>query len=229
MASESSAAIADVTFVIPQHGCSELTIACVRSLRRHETARRPVIVIDDGSSQGERAALRESLPDVSLHEQPHRGVTAAWNAGLRRVQTAFVVLLNNDTVTQGPWVEALVRPLRTGRARMTGAAWRTERGVPPETLIRLSTATFLEGWCLAAPVSVLLDAGGFDESLQIYFSDTDLQARIVHRYGADCRATVDEVRRALRHRGHASTRLLPERRKIWEADRARFTSKWRGD
>jgi hypothetical protein len=37
---------------------------------------------------------------------------------------------------------------------------------------------------------------------------------------------VDGVQDSLRHCGHASTRLLPERRAIWAEDRRRFLRKW---
>jgi GT2 family glycosyltransferase len=160
-------------------------------------------------------------------EQPHQGVTRAWNAGAAQVRTSFVVFLNNDVLTSGPWVDALLAPLRRGSRKLSGVAWRDERALPPEFAAALPMTRFVTGWCCAIPVAGFQEIGGFDESFRLYFSDTDLQTRLMIAFGRECLTVVDEVRDALRHRGHASTRQLPQRRAIWTADRDRFIAKWK--
>lgn len=219
----------DATIVIPQYGQAELTIACLRSLRQRESRAWPVLVVDDGSPDHAAASVRDVLPDVTVIEQPHQGVTRAWNLGTAQVGTPFVVFLNNDTLTTAPWVDCLLAPLRNETARLCGVAWRAERALPPEVAAALPTLRFVEGWCCALSVARLRELGGFDESFHMYFSDTDLQVRLAHRFGRGSLTVVDEVQDALRHRGHASTRMLPQRRAIWTEDRRRFVEKWRGE
>jgi GT2 family glycosyltransferase len=162
------------------------------------------------------------LPDVTIIEQSHAGVTRAWNAGAARVSTPFVIFLNNDTHSLASWVDGLLAPLRNESAILSGVVWRDELAVPRG----LPTRRFVAGWCCAIAIASLREIGGFDESLRLYFSDTDLQARLVCAYGTRSLAVVDDIRNALQHCGHASTRLLPDRREIWAEDRRRFLTKW---
>jgi GT2 family glycosyltransferase len=173
------------TIVIPQHGEAELTIACVRSLRRWESENWPIVIVDDGSGPADRERIERELPETLLQQQSHLGVTAAWNAGWRWVSTPYVIFLNNDVVARAGWVASLLQPLINGDVLACGTTWRTERGLPADVLARLPSTRFVEGWCFAASVAVLERLGGFDESLRLYFSDTDLQSRLMRVYGVD--------------------------------------------
>lgn len=217
----------DATIVIPQHDESELTLATVHALRRWESRCWPIMVVDDGSS-AEAAVELEQLPDdVQLQRQPHRGVTAAWNLGLEHVTTPIVVLLNNDVLIDGAWVERLIEPLRCGTAAISGVELRRERAVHKSVLRRVGRSEFVAGWCWAFRAENARAIGGFDPTLWLYFSDTDLQARLLAKFqSSEEIAVVGDL--PLRHIGHSSTRLLPGRSAQWRADRARFIAKWMG-
>src|SRR5687767_474391 len=124
----------DVSIIVAQHNRQELTRGCLNSLAAHETAVWRAIVVDDGSSEP------SSVDDASLAgrmqwiAQPHRGVTAAWNAGARAADDGWLIFLNNDVACSGAWIERLLRPLRRGRAVMTGPACRDEHAVPEDVL-----------------------------------------------------------------------------------------------
>jgi GT2 family glycosyltransferase len=228
LAGEREAHGADATIVIPQHDRSELTLAVVRPLRRWEPRCWPILVVDDGSS-AEAAAELEQLPaDVQLLRQPHRGVTAAWNLGLEHVTTPIVVLLNNDVLIDGAWVEQLIGPVRCGTAAVSGVELRRERAVPASVLQRVGRSDFVAGWCWAFRMEDARSIGGFDPTLWLYFSDTDLQVRLLAnaRSSANIALVGDSP---VRHIGHRSTRLLPGRGAKWHSDRARFIAKWRGE
>jgi GT2 family glycosyltransferase len=135
------------------------------------------------------------------------------------------VLLNNDVEMAGAWVDTLLAPLRRQAATISGVEMRAERAVPPDVLARVGRCEFVAGWCWAFRRDEALEVGGFDESLRLYFSDTDLQARLLKSAGAGSEPAIVSGL-LLRHLGHRSTRMLPERRVIWEQDRRRFIQKW---
>lgn len=218
---------AHTTIVIPQHGRSELTRACVASLRRTEPDAGPILIVDDGSPGHESPdAIAADFDGVVVCRRPHRGVTAAWNGALRTIGSRFVVFLNNDVVAEGPFLRRLIGPLESGAASMTGPALRTEGNLPEPLLRALPTRTFLQGWCLAAESGLLRAVGGFDESLRLYWSDTDLQLRLFQRRGRPSRPIVCVPGLPLRHLGHRTTRHVADRRRIWSQDRAAFVRKW---
>ena len=73
-----------------------------------------VIVLDNGSSDGSAAYLRERWPHVRVVALPENvGVAAALNRGLETVETELVALLNNDIELEPRWLEQLVAAART--------------------------------------------------------------------------------------------------------------------
>jgi len=215
----------DVTIVIPQHGRVGLSIAAIRALRSIEPVAWPIVVVDDGSPPPAAELVAQCCPEIRLLLQPHRGVTAAWNHALQAVTTPLVILLNNDVKIREPWVDRLLQPLRAGAAPLSGVELRPERALPPHVLAQLGRAEFVAGWCWAFLAEDARAIGGFDESLRMYFSDTDLQARLLRLRPNECEPAII-ARLSIRHSGHASTRLLSNRRDLWERDRARFIAKW---
>jgi len=220
----------DTTIIIPQRGHADLTRQCLASLREHDRAAWPVVVVDDGSPQVAAELDMEEFSPGRLILQPQRGVSVAWNRGAAGAQTRFLVFLNNDTVSTGRWVERMVRPLRQRECVMTGVATRVERALPDSLLDRMAMRSFLAGWSFAISSSVFCELGGFDESLRVYWSDTDLQLRVAAEAGRDCREVLREVAGLpLVHLGHRTAhdgRQLPRQREQWCKDRQVFVAKW---
>jgi len=219
---------AAATVIVPQHGRSDLTLACVRSFREAHGDGAPIIMIDDGSDSGEIEKLAAAAPpNVQLMRLERCGVTAAWNAGANATTSEFLVFLNNDVATTGPWLVELIAPLRSEGTVICGVERRMEQALPEAILRRLPTREFAAGWCFAVRRDDFDAVGGFEPSLRLYFSDTDLQARLLARVGRGREAIAVFGSRSLTHIGHATASRLRGRRDQWRADRARFVALWR--
>ncbi len=215
------------TVIIAQYGQSRLTVRCIDSFRRAHGESTPLIVVDDGSAPGDIEPIAGAgFGNLQLIRAVHRGVTAAWNRGARQAAAEILVFLNNDTISTGRWLEQLVEPLQSQAVMVAGAQEREERRLPDAVLRRLPTTTFVQGWCFAVRRSDLEAVGGFRESLRLYFSDTDLQARLLQRAHLGREGLACTPVTALSHLGHATTRQSPERRPQWLADRRRFIRLW---
>jgi len=226
------AAVPDATIIIPQCGHSELTIACVRSLRAVHAACWPVLVVDDGSPAAALTTLRlnmATIANVTVLPPQRQGVTAAWNRAADLATTPFLVFLNNDTLSDGEWLDKLLQPLRERRGMVSGVRFRRETALPRSVLQRLPTEHFLEGWCFAVAVDDWSGVGTFDERLRLYFSDTDFQARIVKAGDGDLTKLTEVPGLPVRHLGHQTARRMPERNVMWREDRQTFMTKWAGD
>jgi len=71
-----------------------------------------VTVIDNGSSDGSAAYVRERWPSVQVLELPvNVGVAAALNRGVESADGELVALLNNDIELEPEWLERLVAEL----------------------------------------------------------------------------------------------------------------------
>jgi GT2 family glycosyltransferase len=83
---------------------------CLRSLFA-ASLRHPfdVVVVDNGSTDASQAMLRATFPDVRLIENDHNaGLSRASNQGIRATTGRYVLLLNNDTLVNGPSLDAMV-------------------------------------------------------------------------------------------------------------------------
>lgn len=219
---------APATVIIAQHGRSELTLDCIRSFRVWHGDGPRIVVVDDGSPPADvRAIARARLMNVELICRPRAGVTSAWSIGARAVTSPALVFLNNDATTHARWLDDLASPVLAGTAVTAGVELRTEQAVPEAVLRRLPTRRYAAGWCFAVRRDDFEAVGGFQRSLELYFSDTDLQARLLVQRGQGEEGIAVPIQERLRHLGHATTSRDPNRAARWRADRARFIELWR--
>jgi len=217
----------DFSIIIPQHGECQRTFNAIQSLQRTQVGDFEVLIVDDGSDfvtwQQLRAQLQaETRPaqagNLMLLRIPRRqGITVAWNRGASLARGRILIFLNNDTISQGPWLQDLTAPLELDGLNLTAprAREKQERGIAGSEL--------LEGWCLALRQETFFAQGGFDERFRLYYSDTDLQFRLLQQSASALRACPGLP---LIHLGHCSTRKLPSRSAEWRRDRERFLQKW---
>lgn len=216
------------TIVIAQFGQPHLTIGCIESIRRHQGDKPEVVLVDDGSPAGDVEQIAMAgLNNVELVRQPHRGVTAAWNAGAARSTGDVLIFLNNDVFTTGPWADRLASLLVDDRVVVAGVQRRRERHLEPDVLDRLPSNVFATGWCFAVRRRDFEAVRGFRGALRLYFSDTDLQSRLLLRLGRGVDG-IATARLPLRHLGHATTAFCTTRKEQWYADRRRFRRFWSG-
>ena len=107
-----------VTIVIPNYNGAKFLDACLRSLKK-QTMAAPVIVVDNGSTDGGIELLRQSMkkhgdsyPEITIHElSENTGFANAVNVGIELSKTKYVLLLNNDTVANEKMTEKLVKAI----------------------------------------------------------------------------------------------------------------------
>lgn len=104
--------MARVTIIIPNWNGLEHLPECLASLRRQTAGDVAIVCVDNASTDGSVAWLREAHPEVQVVEMPHNGgFSTAVNAGLERATGEYVCLLNNDTVADDDWLERLIGAL----------------------------------------------------------------------------------------------------------------------
>jgi len=218
------------TIIIPQFRHPELTIPCISQIRDFDEVQWPIIVVDDGSPDCEADEVRQqNFPNTQIVSQPRRGISAAWNRGAIFANTPYFVFLNNDVLTHGTWVQQLLEPLIAKTSSLTGVRVRREKLIPSEIRKTIINEEILEGWCFAVSRTDFEMANGFDESLAVYFSDSDFQTRVLLNKPEASRvvqALPDLPLTHLEHQTAHDAQCLPNRRSIWFCDRNKFVSKW---
>jgi GT2 family glycosyltransferase/glycosyltransferase involved in cell wall biosynthesis len=192
------------SIVIPVYNHCQHTFACLRALTAHPPAIAcEILVIDDGSSD-ETAAWMTQIKGLRYHLRPQNGgFIAACNDGLRLSRGQYVVLLNNDTVPQPGWLDALLETFQTvpnaglvgaqllypdGRLQESGgvvfndgSCWsygRFESAEDPR-YASLRDTDYCSGAALALPRALFEQLDGLDTRYApAYYEDTDLAFQV---------------------------------------------------
>ena len=83
---------------------------CLESLYESEMKSTfDVVVVDNGSTDGSQEMLREKYPQIQIIQNDHNvGLGKASNQGIVATDGRHVLLLNNDTIVNGPSLDAMV-------------------------------------------------------------------------------------------------------------------------
>lgn len=211
------------SIVIPVYGQWPHTLACLRAIAAHPPACAcEVIVVDDASPDDTLAFLSQVQGLRLVARAENGGFIAACNAGAEAARGDVLVFLNNDTVPQPGWLDALretfARYPDTGLAGAQllypdgrlqeaggvvfsdGHAWNYGRFGSPDDprYAYVREADYLSGAAIAIPRALFARVGGFDARYApAYYEDTDLafavrEAGLKVRYQPAARVVHDE-------------------------------------
>jgi len=102
-----------ISIIIPNWNGLRFLETCLNALAAQTYAQTEVIIVDNASSDGSQAFIREHYDWVRLVDLPeNRGFTGACNAGIKAATGEIIALLNNDTEVDPKWAEAVVDAFR---------------------------------------------------------------------------------------------------------------------
>jgi glycosyltransferase involved in cell wall biosynthesis len=201
----------DITAVITSYNYGPYLPEAVESVLSQGTPK--LVVVDDGSTDPETAAVLARLPDgVEVVRQENAGVCRARNAGLERVETPYAVVLDADDRLAPGALAAMRAPLDAdpklgfayGPMRFFGA-WKGILGFPPYDPYKLLYRHTI-GLTALMRREVVTDTGGFDPSFE-HFEDWELWVNAL-AHGWQGRQ-VDAV--TLEYRKHGDSKVSSDR------------------
>jgi hypothetical protein len=104
-----------VTFVVPVYNKARYLPSVLDAIRRQRGAfAREYVLVDDGSTDGSLALIREitrDWPDVTIVEQDNRGSAHATNRGIERARQPFIKLVDADDLLAADATRLLLEAL----------------------------------------------------------------------------------------------------------------------
>ena len=192
----------EVSVVIPNYNGIEYIKTCLDALQRQTYGMVPIVLVDNGSTDGSRELVETSYPQVKVIVFPENtGFCHAVNVGILETNSPYVILLNNDTEVAPDFVEKLLSGIKKRKKAFSCAAkmiqfrnrtllddagnyynafgWAFARGKgKPVTLYEKPEKIFAS--CAGAAIyrrSVLDKIGLFDEEHFAYLEDIDIGYR----------------------------------------------------
>lgn len=188
------------SIVIPVYGQLAHTLACLRALAAHPPAAPVEVIVVDDASTDDTPDVLARIEGLRYHRRAaNGGFIAACNDGAAMARGEFLVFLNNDTVPQPGWLDALLATFDAvpdaglagaqllypdGRLQEAGgvvfrdgSAWNYGRfGSPSDPRYGyMRDADYVSGAALAVPRALFASIGGFDAHYApAYYEDTDL-------------------------------------------------------
>jgi GT2 family glycosyltransferase len=186
----------------------DLTLECLRSLGKVGYRPLHLVVVDNGSTDGSVEAIRAEFPGVEvLPQSENLRFAGGNNVGIDRalaLGSEHVLLLNNDTVVDPGFVEALVRRMEVekgcgmvapkiyyydvpdmvwfaGGAISFWTGTMKHRGIREHDHGQYDVATRIDyatGCCILVRAAAIRSVGVLDESYFMYGEDADWSMRI---------------------------------------------------
>jgi GT2 family glycosyltransferase/Tfp pilus assembly protein PilF len=202
----------DFSIVIPVFNKSALTRQCLESLRPTlEGAGAGEVIVIDNASSDDTPQILEAFPWVRvIRNERNLGFAGANNQGARESNGRFLVLLNNDTLSQPGWLASMLEHANDPTVGVVGARllYPNDRvqhagvvvvGVPfskqafvpmHHNLNVLATDAHansvhdyqaVTGACLVTPRELYFELGGLDEEFWNGYEDVDYCFKVRER------------------------------------------------
>ena len=105
-------AVKKTTVVIPNWNGMQFLHDCLESLRRQDTDDFTTLVIDNASEDGSVEYMRENYPEVRVEVmEKNLGFSGGVNEGIKRSESPYVLLLNNDVECDPSFVRCLTEAI----------------------------------------------------------------------------------------------------------------------
>lgn len=185
------------TIVVPVLNRADMIMTTLDSIAAQTLRPLSVIVVDNGSTDATPEIVskwidRNSGNGISamLLREPRRGAAIARNAGLRRVESEYVMFFDSDDVMLPGHMERVTKALaerpdadmiRWEISRLDSDGWleRTEHNDSDPLRLHIMHATYATAR-FAVRTSLIKESGGWDESLTTW-DDLELGTRLLAR------------------------------------------------
>ena len=161
-----------------------------------------LIVVENKPGDGSAELVEELAPRARIvRPGANTGFAGGCNAGAQVASGELLVILNPDAAPQPGFGEAIRRPWTEGRGwgawqalvadgalrrvnsagnpvHFTGITWAGGHGLPLASAPGAGEVTVASGACLAIPLTLWRESGGFPAEFFMYHEDVDLSVRL---------------------------------------------------
>lgn len=191
-----------VSIIIPNYNGAKYIKECIDSVYNQTYKDYELIVVDNASSDNSNEIIEENYPEIKLiKNDTNTGFSIAVNQGIKESKGEYALLLNNDTLAEPTWLEALVNTIEKDKKIFSVCSkmiqyynndkiddagdeycvlgWAWKRGDGKSTTEYTKTEEVFSS-CAGAAIyrkATFDEIGYFDENFFAYMEDVDISYR----------------------------------------------------
>lgn len=205
-----------ITAVISTHNRQEQLLHTLALLRNNVDVPHRVFVVDNASTDNTREHVSREFPDTYIFPQSDNLPLQGYNIAFQQTRTDYVLILDDDSSPDPGTITAMLTWLdknpdaAAAAGNIINAAGNSEWDLNETALPHNDHWTNLIGCGFMARRAALMQAGGYDASLGLYYNDFALALKLLalgYRIGFDRNWT-------FKHRRQADKRDVDHNRKL---------------
>ena len=188
-----------VSIVVLNYNAGKLLLNCIESIKKSSYQNIEILVVDNISSDNSQIECKKKFPDIKLIQNDENlGYCGGNNAGIKKAEGEFIIILNPDTIVETNWIDELLNAQKefgdglyqpkilslneentiqsTGNMlHVFGFGFARDKGNKvSEKKEEIEKVGYASGTCLFTTRKVLDKIGLLDEFLFLYHDDLDL-------------------------------------------------------
>ena len=188
-----------VSIVVLNYNAGKLLLNCIESIKKSSYQNIEILVVDNISSDNSQIECKKKFPDIKLIQNDENlGYCGGNNAGIKKAEGEFIIILNPDTIVETNWIDELLNAQKefgdglyqpkilslneentiqsTGNMlHLFGFGFARDKGNKViERKEEIEKVGYASGTCLFTTRKVLDKIGLLDEFLFLYHDDLDL-------------------------------------------------------
>jgi len=189
----------------------EVTKLCIDSVLRY-SKNYELIVVDDASP----FPVSDTRPDILIRHRRNKGLSPAWNNGVKIARGDYIVIINSDVEVCENWLDRM-RDVFTDDTGVVAPAVEKLPNDPKQPPYQ-----WFPGSCFMLKKETIARVGLFDERFApFYFEDTDFWVRIL-RSNLKMKRVLDVF---IKHRESFTVRDLSSNEQ-YQKNYKKFIDKW---
>lgn len=195
----------DIEAVITSFNQQSMIYEAVQSLCRQTVKPQRILIVDDGSTEEKSKRILNDLESdceipvpLTVIRQSNQGVSAARNAGIRKTESSFVLVLDGDDSLEPSFIEEALRLLHENETMVAASSWLQTFGVLDALVCPGggNIAAFLPRNCCPATHMLRREAwvrcGGYDETMRSGFEDWEFFIHMLETHADSCIGIVEK-------------------------------------
>ncbi len=196
----------------------KMTDMCVKKIREITSDIYDLMIIDNGSISDNTYGA-----DIYIKNDKNLGIAPSWNMGIKRTNTEYITIINNDIFPLNGWLEKMINTFNDNENVGASACCLIDNESQIKQMLNPPYWNGVNGACFTISRNTVDKVGYFDEQfVPCFFEDEDYWERIEQE-----KMELVMCSGYIIHLGRSTCNTLTNMNEIFNRNKKLFEQKWR--